>query len=82
MFETVAHTQLQHINRVYEEINMSTDDGFSSDEERKEEEVILLALLLNRKRKIWVHNINKKRNVFGEFHHLFDDLEDRFYTYF
>lgn len=65
---------------------MSTDEQSelsSSEEERKEEE-ILLALLLNPivKRKKWVHNINEKRNLFGEYHHSVDDLQDRFYTYF
>lgn len=38
----------------------------------------------NKKRK-WVHEINLKRQEYGEFHHLFPDLledEQKFFNYF
>lgn len=58
-----------------------------------DESVFLCALLtneeeeqmMNKKRKVWTHNINKKRNEFGEFHHLFPDLlkdNSKFFQYF
>lgn len=37
------------------------------------------------KKRIWVHNINMKRKLYGEFHTLFDDLlrdEAKFFQYF
>lgn len=53
----------------------------SSDEEL----LLLLALNKTKKRRKWVHEINKKRDEFGEFHHLCNELtsyEDRFASYF
>ncbi|KAL4121230.1 hypothetical protein QTP88_013786 [Uroleucon formosanum] len=53
----------------------------SSDEEL----LILLALKNKKKRRKWVHEINEKREEFGEFHHLCRELstyEDRFVNYF
>lgn len=38
-----------------------------------------------RERQLWVHPINKKRDTFGEFHHLFPDLlkdNRKFFQYF
>lgn len=38
-----------------------------------------------RKKRTWVHNINIKRKLYGEFHTLFDDLlrdEAKFFQYF
>jgi hypothetical protein len=51
---------------------------------------VAAALLLKRRRKLkfkrlWVHPINEKRNLFGEFSHLVRELrchEDRFFSYF
>jgi len=53
----------------------------SSDEEL----LILLALKIKKKKRKWVHEINVKREEFGEFHHLCKELstyEDRFVNYF
>lgn len=39
----------------------------------------------NKKRKSWIHNINIKRNTYGEFHHLHSDLledERKFFKYY
>lgn len=56
-----------------------------------EEEIVVIGMLLaeeetnRKKRKLWVHNINKKRLALGEFHTLFPDLmEDdvKFFQYF
>ncbi|PNF36796.1 hypothetical protein B7P43_G09631 [Cryptotermes secundus] len=57
-----------------------------------EEEVVVTSCLLaeeeqkrTRKRKIWVHKINKKRVDYGEYHTLFPDLVDddvKFFKYF
>lgn len=52
-----------------------------------EEFLLLCAVLRNsRKRKrIWVHDINKKRDEVGEYHRLCRELEsheDRFFLYF
>lgn len=36
-------------------------------------------------KRFWVHDINKKRSTYGEFHHLFQDLlqdDVKFYQYF
>lgn len=54
------------------------------------EDVFLLGMLVSEEeeeqgKRLWVHNINKKRGQYGEFHHLFPDLlvEDRiFFQYF
>lgn len=60
----------------------------SSDLDSDDEFLLLLSLWQNKKKKskrTWVHQINKKRQFFGEFHHLCQELtsfEDRFYTYF
>ena len=53
---------------------------------------LLLLLLLRRKRqnklrrkRLWVHPINRKRKLFGEFHHLVNELlfdSSRFQSYF
>lgn len=57
----------------------------------EEEEIVIISMLLaeeeniRKKRKIWVHNICKKRLAFGEFHTLFPDLmedEAKFFQYF
>lgn len=60
----------------------------------EDEEVFVVAALLceedddknaESKRKFWVHPINKKRRLLGEFHHLFPDLERdhcKFFQYF
>lgn len=53
----------------------------SSDEEL----LLLLALKKTKKRRKWVHEINEKREEFGEFHRLCKELssyEDRFVSYF
>jgi len=53
-----------------------------------EEELLLLYALTEsqqKRRRIWVHDINKKRNNYGEYHRLSRELEsheDRFYLYF
>ncbi|KAL0883304.1 hypothetical protein ABMA27_016715 [Loxostege sticticalis] len=51
-----------------------------------DEEVLLLILALrHKKKKKWVHEINKKRLQYGEYHTLFGHLEsdeDRFFQYF
>jgi len=47
--------------------------------------LILLALKNKKKRRKCVHEINEKREKFGEFHHLCKELptyEDRFVNYF
>jgi hypothetical protein len=57
------------------------------DSSSSEEETVVVAMMLEegqRKRK-WVHDINKKRNEFGEFHTLFHDLiedDKKFFIYF
>lgn len=62
------------------------DTSSSSDEE-----IIFLSALAEeeereiRKRKTWIHPINEKREVYGEFHHLFPDLlehKTKFFKYF
>ncbi|KAG8319915.1 hypothetical protein J6590_081055 [Homalodisca vitripennis] len=80
---------------VFEKKMMSSDvpwcsDGFCEDvpwldceSSSSEEETVLLYSLTNRSK--WVHPINKKREKFGEYHHLIRDLkldDDRFKTYF
>lgn len=52
-----------------------------------EEELLLLLSLhrTERKRKYWVHPINKRREELGEYHRLCKELqthEDRFFVYF
>ncbi len=57
----------------------------------EEEEIVVVSCLLAeeeeqkvKKRKTWIHNINRKRLEFGEFHTLFPDLmEDdvKFFRY-
>lgn len=40
---------------------------------------------MNRKRKPWIHNINLRREIYGEFHHLHGDLlkdERKFFQYY
>ena len=51
-----------------------------------DEEFLLLDSVLPkiRKKRIAVHEINRERNVLGEYHHLFPQLKshaDRFYAY-
>jgi len=51
------------------------------------ENFVRMYLLLDgptRKRKHWVHPINSDRSLYGEYHHLFEDLrkdESRFFSY-
>lgn len=53
-----------------------------------DEEILLLLFALQskkRKRRCWVHEINKKRETLGEYHRLCIELEsheDRFFKYF
>lgn len=51
-----------------------------------EEQFLLLALQRNRKkRRCWVHEINRKRETLGEYHRLCRELQshkDRFFQYF
>jgi len=38
----------------------------------------------NKRKRIGVHEMNKKRNKFGEFHHIYNDLRidnDRFFNF-
>ncbi|KAG8316302.1 hypothetical protein J6590_054234 [Homalodisca vitripennis] len=80
---------------VFDKEMMSSDvpwcsDGFCEDvpwldceSSSSDEETVLLYSLTNRSK--WVHPINKKRENFGEYHHLIRDLkldDDRFKTYF
>ncbi|XP_047998378.1 protein ALP1-like [Leguminivora glycinivorella] len=54
-------------------------------ESDSDEEDFLLLLALSRKKRIWVHDINKKREQYGEYHRLCRELEsddDRFFSYF
>ncbi|XP_062531258.1 uncharacterized protein LOC110386017 isoform X2 [Bombyx mori] len=47
--------------------------------------LLLYALSRSQKKRVWVHDINKKRNDLGEYHRLCRELashEDRFFTYF
>ena len=51
-----------------------------------EEETICVAMILqaDQPKRIWVHNINKKINEFGEFHMIFHDLTEddkKFFIY-
>jgi len=58
---------------------------FSSSDE---EELLLLYAIAGsqqKRKRIWVHEINKKRENYGEYHRLCRELEsheDRFYLYF
>ncbi|CAB3251503.1 unnamed protein product [Arctia plantaginis] len=61
----------------------------SSDEEMLWFQILLEEEQKNKKRrrvhKVWVHDICQKRNVFGEYHHLFNDLKKdpvKFFEYF
>ncbi|KAL4098884.1 hypothetical protein QTP88_023402 [Uroleucon formosanum] len=53
-----------------------------------EEEILLLYAIAGsqqKRKRIWVHEINKKRENYGEYHRLCRELEsheDRFYLYF
>lgn len=51
-----------------------------------EDEVLLLyAMAKSKKKKLWVHEINKRRDQYGEYHRLCRELEtheDRFFKYF
>lgn len=59
-----------------------------------DEDVVVVGLILGeeeeerkrkRKARFWIHNINRKRLGFGEFHTLFPDLvedDDKFFQYF
>lgn len=59
--------------------------------EDSDEDIVVISCIISeeeerikRKRKIWVHNINSKRLIFGEFHTLYSDLledENRFFGY-
>ncbi|XP_073956440.1 uncharacterized protein [Choristoneura fumiferana] len=59
-----------------------------SEESDTDEELLNLLIVRNRlrkKKRIWVHEINKKRLQFGEYHRLCKELEsyeDRFFKYF
>lgn len=54
------------------------------------EEDVMIALSCNeieqkRRPRFWVHEINLKRETYGEFHHLFPDLlgeDEKFFKYF
>lgn len=40
---------------------------------------------MRERRSVWVHELYKKRDTLGEFHHLFEDLiqhPDKFFKYF
>ncbi|KAG8257522.1 hypothetical protein J6590_048258 [Homalodisca vitripennis] len=55
----------------------------SSDNSSSDDDLVLLYSVAQRDH--WVHPINKKRRMFGEYHHLMHDLEaddDKFRTYF
>uniref|UniRef100_A0A7R9EPS5 NADH dehydrogenase [ubiquinone] 1 beta subcomplex subunit 5, mitochondrial n=1 Tax=Timema bartmani TaxID=61472 RepID=A0A7R9EPS5_9NEOP len=39
-----------------------------------DEDIVVAAMLLEPEKKKWIHDINKKRKVFGEFFTLFEDL--------
>lgn len=57
-----------------------------------EEELIVVAAVCaeaereeRARRRFWVHEINLKRETYGEFHHLFPDLladDEKFFKYF
>ncbi|XP_047990332.1 protein ALP1-like [Leguminivora glycinivorella] len=59
-----------------------------SEDTDTDDELLFLLLLRNKvrkRKKIWVHEINKKRLIFGEYHRLCRELEtyeDRFFQYF
>lgn len=56
----------------------------SSDSD-EEELLLLYALSRSQRKRVWVHDINKKREELGEYHRLCRELsshEDRFFTYF
>nr|CAI5822809.1 unnamed protein product [Callosobruchus analis] len=64
---------------------MTSSDSSDSDED------MMIALACSeieremRRPRFWVHNINFKREVYGEFYHLFPDLlgdEEKFFKYF
>ena len=47
--------------------------------------VLKRRLIFDGEREYWVHPINIRRETYGEFHHLFEDLkkdEERFKVYF
>lgn len=70
---------LELVFSFFDLINMSSS---SSDEE---ELLLLFALSQAKRKRKWVHEINEKREEFGEFHRLCCELssfEDRFFTYF
>ncbi|KAG8323720.1 hypothetical protein J6590_001466 [Homalodisca vitripennis] len=55
----------------------------SSDSSSSDDDLVLLYSVAQRDH--WVHPINKKRRMFGEYHHLMHDLEaddEKFRTYF
>ncbi|XP_063224895.1 uncharacterized protein LOC134542187 [Bacillus rossius redtenbacheri] len=57
----------------------------SSSSSDEEELLLMFALSKAKRKRKWVHEINEKREVFGEFHLLCCELssfEDRFFTYF
>nr|CAI5856549.1 unnamed protein product [Callosobruchus analis] len=63
---------------------MTSSDSSDSDED------MMIALACSeieremRRPRFWVHNINFKREVYGEFYHLFPDLlgdEEKFFKY-
>lgn len=57
--------------------------------EDSDEENIMIALACHEiektKRRFWIHDINLKREIYGEFYHLFPDLladNEKFFKYF
>jgi len=58
---------------------------FSSSDEEKLLLLYAIAESQQKRKRIWVHEINKKRENYGEYHRLCRELEsreDRFYLYF
>lgn len=59
----------------------------SSSSESDEDVMIALACedMERKKPRFWIHNINLKRETYGEFYHLFPDLlgdDEKFFKYF
>lgn len=55
----------------------------SSTSSSSDDDIVMLYTVTSRNK--WVHPINKKRRLYGEYHHLMNDLElddDRFRGYF
>ncbi|KAL4113373.1 hypothetical protein QTP88_017005 [Uroleucon formosanum] len=82
-YQNIA-TKIFHANQHYGKNTLMNAMKSSSDEE----ELLLLYAIAGsqqKRKRIWVHEINKKRENYGEYHRLCRELEsheDRFYLYF